>query len=141
MAIDVRLGLFATPTAATAAPAKGEATTASGPKLPDTVTSGENVADLGMQFVSVATVSKSANTVKDGVFVVGIDTGSDAEAKKMKRGEIVLEVQGKPVRWVREVTEATGAARASGRKAVLLRIGSDSGVRFVAIQLKPATVK
>ena len=51
----------------------------------------------------------------------------------------LLQHKDNPVHWQAWGPEAFAAAKAEGRKAVLLRVKSDDGVRFVALPTKAAS--
>ena len=70
-----------------------------------------------------------------GLAVTDIDPTGVAAQRGIKVGDVVLEVQGKSVASVADVTGAIRAAKADGRKAVLLRLKSQDGMRFVPLPL------
>jgi len=70
-----------------------------------------------------------------GLAVTDIDPTGVAAQRGIKVGDVVLEVQGKAVASVADVTAAIRAAKADGRKAVLLRLKSQDGMRFVPLPL------
>ena len=68
--------------------------------------------------------------------VTTVTGGSDAEEKGFIPGQIVVEVNQKPVKTVDEVTEAVSAAKEEGRPAVLFKVADQTGTeRFVAVRL------
>ena len=60
---------------------------------------------------------------------------SPAAARGLRPGDIVLEIQGKAVSTVADVEAAVKTARGDGRRAVLLRVKSPEGLRFVPLPL------
>ncbi len=70
---------------------------------------------------------------EDGVAIVGVDPNGQAAAKGLKEGDVILEIGGKTVSRPDEVKAGVDAARKDGKKAVLLRVKSAEGSRFVAI--------
>ena len=74
--------------------------------------------------------------VKDGVAIADVDDTSDAAQKGIKTGDVILEVQGEPVKNAADVLAGVKKARDLGRKAVLLHIRTGEQKRFVALQLK-----
>lgn len=85
------------------------------------------------------TVSPSARTAagsKEGVVISDVVSSSDAATKGLRPGDVILEVQGQPVQTPADVEANVKKAKDNGRRAVLLRIKSSEGTRFVAIQLK-----
>jgi serine protease Do len=116
--IRVKLGTF---------PADGQV--ASGPaERPSTEAT--ELAALGLS------VAAAPGPKAEGVVIKDVDGDSDAAAKGLKAGDIILEVQGQAVRTAEDVTAGVKKARDDGRKAVLLRIKQGDNIRFVAVQLK-----
>ena len=72
----------------------------------------------------------------EGVAVVSVDPDGPAAAKGIEAGDVILDVGGQPVSSVADVASRIRSAESDGRKAVLMRIRSDKGVRFVAIALQ-----
>jgi serine protease Do len=70
---------------------------------------------------------------QDGVVVADVDPDGAAADKGLKEGDVILEVAGKPVNRPSEVAEAINAAKADGKKSVLLRVKSGDGERFVTL--------
>jgi serine protease Do len=69
-----------------------------------------------------------------GVAVASVEPGSPAAEKGFKAGDVIAEVAGRPVSSPEEVRQAVEASRKDGRKAVLFRVESREGSRFIAIQ-------
>ena len=74
----------------------------------------------------------------EGVAVVAVDPDGPAAEKGIKDGDVILEIGGRPVSTPAEVADGIKAARGDGRKAVLMRVKSRDGTRFVAIALPRA---
>lgn len=72
---------------------------------------------------------------RGGVAVVDVDPAGAAAARGIAPGDLLLEVQGRVVHTPADVAEAVRAARAEGRKAVLVRVRSEQGTRFVPLPL------
>ena len=62
-----------------------------------------------------------------------LDPDGVAAQKGLKAGDVILEVSGKPVSRPSEVTAAIDAAKADGKKSVLMRVKSEDSTRFVAL--------
>jgi serine protease Do len=75
---------------------------------------------------------------EEGVAVVNVDPDGPAAAKGISEGDVILDVGGKAVSTPAEVAAGVKAAREQGKKAVLMRVKSRQGVRFVAIALPNA---
>lgn len=90
-----------------------------------------SLADLGLVLAPASDVGENGG----GVAVVDVDPASPAAARGLRPGDIVLEIQGKTVATVGEVEQAVKQARSEARKAVLLRVKSPDGLRFVPLPL------
>ena len=73
---------------------------------------------------------------KEGVVIAEVAPGSDAAAKGLKSGDIILAVGGETVSTPEEVAAGVQKAQTLKRKAVLLQIKSADQKRFVPVQLK-----
>ena len=62
-----------------------------------------------------------------------VDPDGAAAQKGLKVGDIILEAAGHPVSSPADITSALTSAKTDGRKAILLRVKSEQGTRFVAI--------
>ena len=88
------------------------------------------VAALGLQLAPAASVPGAGS---EGVVVADVDQDSPAAQKGLKVGDVILEAGGEKVGKPSEITSVMEKARKDGRKAVLLRVKSDQGIRFVAL--------
>ncbi len=70
-----------------------------------------------------------------GVVVASVDPDSDAADKGLRRGDGIVQVNGKDVDKPGDVDKAVQAAKKLGRKAVLVTIQRDDRRLFVALQL------
>jgi serine protease Do len=75
----------------------------------------------------------------EGVAVADVDPSGVAADHGLQAGDVILEAGGKPVTHPGEVAQAFEAAKADGRKSVLLRVKSGDSVRFVALPTKAAS--
>jgi serine protease Do len=75
----------------------------------------------------------------DGVTVAEVDPDGVAGQKGLQTGDVIVDVGGKPVSSAADITAAFDAAKASGRKAVLLRLKSGDNFRFVALPAQAAS--
>ena len=57
-----------------------------------------------------------------GVVILGVDPSSDAAAKQLQRGMVILQAGGRTVGTKAELEAAIAAAKAAGREALLLRV-------------------
>ncbi len=97
--------------------------------------------DLGLTLVPAPDFPGSKS--KEGVAVSGVDPNSKAADQGLKRGDIIIEVNGKAVATPDEVADGIREAREKGRKNVLLQVKSRDQQRFLAlpIEAKPETGK
>ncbi|HEX8166990.1 MAG TPA: Do family serine endopeptidase [Beijerinckiaceae bacterium] len=75
---------------------------------------------------------------EEGVVVAGVDPDGPAAQKGIKDGDVILEIGGQPVAKPADVKAGLEAAYKAGKKAVLMRVKSREGVRFVAIAMPKA---
>jgi serine protease Do len=88
--------------------------------------------------VELAPAKELAGAGDQGVAIFGVDPNGAAASKGLTSGDVILEVSGKTVSQPDEVTADIAAARQDGRKAVLMRIKTADGSRFVAFELPKA---
>jgi serine protease Do len=70
---------------------------------------------------------------KTGVVVSDLNPDGAAAQKGVRTGDVILEVAGKSVSNPSEVTAAIDAAKAGGKKSVLMRLKSQDSMRYVAL--------
>jgi serine protease Do len=75
----------------------------------------------------------------DGVVVADVDPDGAAGQKGLQAGDVILDAGGKPVTSAGDITAALDAAKADGRKAVLLRVKSGENFHFVALSTQSAS--
>lgn len=109
----------------------GEQQTAS---LNDNGAPGHDVPRLGLQLAPAKSV-KGAGA--DGVVVTEVDPNGPAAARGIRSGDVILDVGGKAVSSPADVRDGLAAAKTENRKAVLMRVKGEQGVRFVAIAIDP----
>jgi serine protease Do len=90
------------------------------------------VSKLGMKL-------ERAKAGEEGVHVTDVDPDSAAAERGIQPGDIILDAGGKSVTRPEQIVEAFTAAKADGRKAVLLRVKSDQTVHFVALPTRAAS--
>jgi serine protease Do len=95
----------------------------------------DGVAVLGVQLAPAKQVSGAGD---QGVVIVNVDPNGAAASKGLSDGDVILEVSGKTVSQTDEVNAGIAAARQDGKKAVLLRVKTADGARFVAFALPKA---
>ncbi len=75
----------------------------------------------------------------EGALDIGDGAAGAAADRGLQAGDVILEASGKAVERPTEVVQAFDAARADGRKSVLLRVKSGDNVRFVALPAQAAS--
>ncbi|GLK69926.1 Do family serine endopeptidase [Ancylobacter dichloromethanicus] len=98
----------------------------------DGETDGKGVPRLGL---SLAPAKGVAGAGDIGVVVTEVDPNGPAAERGIKAGDVILDVGGKPVMTPAEVRDGLATAKKDNRKAVLMRVKSEQGTRFVAISL------
>jgi len=72
-----------------------------------------------------------------GVVIAAVDQSSDAGAKGLRRGDVILSANNQPTTTPAELNAAVAAARKAGRGAVLLQVlRSGQPPAFIAIRLR-----
>ncbi len=87
---------------------------------------------LGLQ---LAPANQVAGSGDQGVAVTEVDPNGKAAEKGIVAGDVILDVAGKTVSTPADVRTAVDAARKDGKKAVLMRVQTARGDRFVAFGL------
>jgi len=70
-----------------------------------------------------------------GVAIAGIESGSDAATKGLRRGDVILQAGGHPTHAAADVRAAVAEARKEGRKQVLLFIARGQQHIFVPVEI------
>jgi serine protease Do len=73
-----------------------------------------------------------------GVAIVGVDPNGTAAEQGLAAGDVILDVAGKPVSTPEDVKSGIASVRSQGKKAVLMRIQTADGARFVAVPFPKA---
>src|SRR5580693_7282931 len=91
----------------------------------------EQGATLGIQIAPAKDGDK-------GVAIVGVDPNGTAAEQGLAAGDVILDVAGKPVSSPADVKAGIASAKSQGKKAVLMRIQTADGARFVAVPFPKA---
>ena len=118
--VPVKLGDFKDANGPTSTPAKAD-----GPKAAPST----DLEALGLKLSSV-------KGTRDGVAIVDVDPNSDAAAKGLKAGDVIVEVSSQPATSVDDISKGLAEANKLNRRALLLRVRTGDQTRFVAVQLK-----
>ena len=68
--------------------------------------------------------------------MTGLDPNGLAAQKGVSRGDVIVEAGGKTINNREELMTAMNLARSLGQKALLFRMKSEDGTRFVALPTK-----
>lgn len=71
-----------------------------------------------------------------GVVITDVVKESDAAERRLRPGDIIVEVGQEPVSTPAEVADQVEKAREKGRKVVLLLVDKDGDMRFIPIKIK-----
>jgi len=93
---------------------------------------------LGMELATINDDIRQSLKLSDeaeGVVVVDVDPDSEAAEKEIRPGDIILEVQLKPVKTVGDVKTTLDEIQETDRKSVLMLVRRGPNSRFVALQV------
>lgn len=71
-----------------------------------------------------------------GVVITDVKKGSDAEERRLRPGDIIVEVSQEAVSSPADVASQVEKAREKGRKVVLLLVDKDGDMRFIPLKIK-----
>jgi serine protease Do len=83
---------------------------------------------------SVPRVGVSVAPVADGVVVTSVDPDGPS-AEGLASGDVILQAEGRKIAGVADLRSTVEAAQKAGKHAVLMRIRSADGIKFVAVPL------
>ena len=104
-------------------------------KADDSQSQKDHGAALGIQ---IAPAKEVAGAGDKGVAIVGVDPNGAAAAEGLTAGDVILDVAGKPVSTPQDVKSQITNAKSEGKKAVLMRIQTADGDRYVAVPFPKA---
>ncbi len=91
------------------------------------------------QLAKLGLTVEPARAGREGVRVAEVEPDSVAAQKGLQAGDIILDAAGKPVTSASDISDALDAAKASGHKAVLLRVKSGNDFHYVALSTQSAS--
>ena len=91
--------------------------------------------DLPRLGLTLAPASKVSGTDSNGVVVTAVAAGGIAADHGFQVGDVILDVGGKSVSNPADVRKSLSDARKEGKHAVLFRVKSGEGTKFVALPL------
>ncbi len=118
----------------------GEKQIAANKKKDSEKTTPKETSALGMTLGEISDDLREAEKIDDGVngvYILKVIEGSNAEDKNIKAGEIIVEVGQEAVSKPSDVTARIKALKADGRKNALLMISTKAGdIRFVVVRME-----
>jgi serine protease Do len=91
-----------------------------------------DVPHLGLSLAPASDVAGAGDT---GVVVMNVEPDGPAAEQGFQRGNVILDVAGKPVTNVGDVRNALKEAKTNGKHTVLMRVRMGDATRFVAVPL------
>ena len=93
---------------------------------------------LGMTFSGLTSEARQKYTIGDqvasGVVISGVAPNSPAAEKRLKPGEVLVEINQEPVKQPADAAKKFKALKSDGKKSALLLVANAQGeVRFVAV--------
>ena len=70
-----------------------------------------------------------------GVVILGVNPSSDAAGKGLQRGDVIVSINQQPVRTPADLTKAAAAAKAAGRKQVVLYVQRKNIGNYIPVGL------
>jgi serine protease Do len=111
------------------------ATSTTGPEKPG---GGQKIEALGLSASAIDDRMRDRYRLEEdarGVVVTSVEANGPAADQGIRVGDRIVEVAQEPVSTPAQLSAKIKAARSSGRKAVLLLVEGEGGMRFVAIRL------
>ena len=105
------------------------------PRLTARMSQKDQGAQLGIQIAPAKEVDGAGDK---GVAIVGVDPNGTAAEQGLATGNVILDVSGKPVSTPEDVKAGIASAKSQGKKAVMMRIQTADGARFVAVPFPKA---
>ena len=92
-------------------------------------------AQLGIQIAPAKEVDGAGDK---GVAIVGVDPNGTAAEQGLAAGNVILDVAASRCRRPEDVKSGIASAKSQGKKAVMMRIQTADGARFVAVPFPKA---
>lgn len=129
MTIDVTLGRRET--------AEGEAAALTEPGAAPAAPAEAEVLGLTLKALDAEAVKElGLPEGSEGLAVLKVDAASEAAAKGLARGDIIVEAGQRPVTGLKDLTDRIDEAREGGRKSLLLLVRREGDPRFVALGIE-----
>jgi serine protease Do len=88
--------------------------------------------------LTLAPAGGVAGAGTEGVVVTSVEPDGPAASQGFKSGDVILEVGGKAVSNPADIRKALADARDAGKRAVLMRVKTGEGTKFVALPIRNA---
>ncbi|MGL4406665.1 MAG: PDZ domain-containing protein, partial [Notoacmeibacter sp.] len=75
------------------------------------------------------------NDKGEGLVIVSVDPESAAAGQGLRDGDIILEMNGTPVKSISEVEDALASAKSANNANVLVRVTRENNARFIALPI------
>jgi serine protease Do len=86
---------------------------------------------------SVPRVGVSVAPAADGVVVTSVESDGPAADQGLTPGDVILQADGRKIAGVADLRSTVEAAQKAGKHAVLMRVRSADGIKFVAVPINP----
>jgi serine protease Do len=84
---------------------------------------------------TVPRVGVAVAPVSEGVVITSVDPDGPAADQGLASGDVILQAEGKKVAGVNDLRNMIEAAQRAGKHAVLMRVRSGDGIKFIAVPL------
>ena len=108
-------------------------------KAPPPPKAGSRLVQLGISLGALDGAARGKFRIKpnvQGVLVAAVAPGSPAADKNLRPGDVIVEVQGSPVKTPREVTARIEADSKAGKKVELMLINRGGDLTYIGLPLK-----
>jgi serine protease Do len=103
--------------------------------LPDQREANLNTEPPRQKGTTVPRIGVAVAPASDGVIVTTVDPDGPAADQGLASGDVILQAEGKKVAGVSDLRNTIEAAQKAGKHAVLMRVRSGDGIKFVAVPL------
>ena len=107
-------------------------------KSDDTLSVGVEIKELGLTVAQLNSSLRDEFAINDnidGLIVVESDPNSDAAKKGIDMGDVILDVNRRPVKSIENLRDHITKAKSEGRESILFLINRQGSIQFVAVKL------
>ncbi len=101
---------------------------------------GVELSSIGIRVTPLDDTGREIYNIDDdvkGLLVIDADLDSDAGKKGIDVGDVITDINQKPVRAVKQAQDEILRAQKTGRESVLLLLNRQGSIQFVAVKLQP----